>query len=191
DAPASVVPGAAAGVEARPTRGFPADRGGRDTEPRAGAAELPAARAALTASVPAPAAPAAPARAAAPADPGVLQEAATVPVTNPHAQVHTPATSLRGDTPVVPGAPVPLHGGALQDRIDTALRWMAGGGLHTAQLRVDPDALGPITIHLRLDGDVASVVFGSNHEQTRQALEDSLSGLKEALSAGGLNLGQA
>ncbi|WP_132979306.1 flagellar hook-length control protein FliK, partial [Pigmentiphaga sp. D-2] len=121
---------------------------------------------------------------------GVLQASATVPVNTP-APHHAPASAARNEVPSVPGAPVPLHAGALQDRIDTALRWMAGGQLQTAQLRVNPEALGPITIHLRLDGDAASVVFGSNHESTRQALESSLAGLKDVLAANGLSLGQA
>jgi len=184
-------PGAAAGVAMRPSRlVLPAaadDAPGPDmarAEAGAGASgrATPAAAPVLPAQegVPAPAAPKA----------EVLQETATVPVagnTHPSAQHVAP----RGEAPTVPGAPAPLHPGALQERIDTALRWMAGGGLQTAQLRVDPEALGPITIHLRLDGDVANVVFGSNHESTRQALENSIAGLKEALAAGGLSLGQA
>ncbi|VCU69938.1 Flagellar hook-length control protein [Pigmentiphaga humi] len=141
-----------------------------------------------------PAAPAVPGAAqAAPAAeprpaPGVLQDTATVPV---NGIAHTHASSPRIDLPSAPGAPTPLQQGALQERIDGALRWMAAGNLQAAQLRVDPDALGPITIHLRLDGDIANVAFGSNHEATRQALESALPGLKDALQAGGLSLGQA
>jgi len=185
------LPDLAAGVAA------PSSAAAAATRPNgAGVADLrpdvpakPAGRAATTDALPQPAAQES-ARSETAFRHGVLQESATVPVTA-GASHHTPGPALRSEAPTVPGAPVPLHAGALQDRIDTALRWMAGGGLQTAQIRVDPDALGPITVHLRLDGDVASVVFGSNHEQTRQALENSLAGLKEALSAGGLNLGQA
>ena len=179
----------ATGVTARPT-----------TAPSSGAAADSAGRRALdrAASAPRVQPPAASQPAAvepvpreASADPAaVLQASATVPV-NTLPSHHAPAPSARGEAPTVPGAPVPLHAGALQDRIDSALRWMAAGPLHTAQLRVDPEALGPITIHLRLDGDAASVVFGSNHESTRQALENSLAGLKDVLAANGLSLGQA
>lgn len=184
----------AAGVTARPAAAMPAA-----STPTAGTVSDSAGRRAdRTASVPRVQPPASfqpaavdPAAPKASADPAVvLQASATVPVNTPPSH-HTPAPSMRGEVPTVPGAPVQLHAGALQDRIDTALRWMAAGPLQTAQLRVDPEALGPITIHLRLDGDAASVVFGSNHESTRQALENSLAGLKDVLAANGLSLGQA
>jgi len=178
------LPAPAAGVVARPAaagmRAGPADASQRAAAPAAAAqpamppSELPE--------------PMRHAEAIAP--PAVLQESATVPVNVPGSHLAAPP-AVRGESPAVPGTPVPLHAGALQDRLDTALRWMAAGGLQAAQLRVDPDALGPITVHLRLDGDIANVVFGSNHEQTRQALESSLAGLKDVLAAGGLHLGQA
>ncbi|GAA4342333.1 hypothetical protein GCM10023144_44260 [Pigmentiphaga soli] len=91
----------------------------------------------------------------------------------------------------VPGPAATLHGPALQARLDDALRWMAGNGVQHAQIRVEPDALGPITVHLRIEGDVANVAFTSAHETTRHALEASLPGLRDALAAGGLSLGQA
>lgn len=178
----------AAGVTARPAAAAPA----AGTAPEAAGrrvdrtASVPRAQP-LASSQPAAVEPAA-SKASDPV--AVLQASATVPVNTPPSH-HTPAPSVRGELPTVPGAPVQLHTGALQDRIDTALRWMAAGPLQTAQLRVDPEALGPITIHLRLDGDAASVVFGSNHESTRQALENSLAGLKDVLAANGLSLGQA
>ena len=104
---------------------------------------------------------------------------------------HTTAATSRADAPGIPGAPALLQGQALQGRLDEALRWMTGNGLQNAELRVTPDALGPITIHVRMDGDTASVMFGSAHEQTRQALEASLGGLRDALAAGGMTLGDA
>ncbi|MDX3904144.1 MAG: flagellar hook-length control protein FliK [Pigmentiphaga sp.] len=184
----SAATGVRAQASAAPTRPVAADAApARAAEMRRDGPPAPAARSAeapvaeLGAGGPLPATPQA----------DVLQVSSTVPATGVSAPHQTLPAAARHDMPTVPGAPVPLHGGALQERIDTALRWMAGGGLHSAQIRIDPEALGPITVHLRLEGDVATVVFGSNHEQTRQALENSLAGLKEALSAGGLNLGQA
>ncbi|ODU85214.1 MAG: hypothetical protein ABT00_09825, partial [Bordetella sp. SCN 68-11] len=179
----------AAGVTARPAAATPAagtapDAAGRRADRTASVPRVQP----LASSEPAAVEPAAPKASADPA--AVLQASATVPV-NTQPSHHAPVPSVRGEAPTVPGAPVPLHAGALQDRIDTALRWMAAGPLQTAQLRVDPEVLGPITIHLRLDGDAASVVFGSNHESTRQALENSLAGLKDVLAANGLSLGQA
>jgi flagellar hook-length control protein FliK len=97
----------------------------------------------------------------------------------------------RHEIPTVPGAPVPLHAQQLQTRVDDAVRWMSNQSIQTAEIRVTPDDLGPITVHLRMDGDVANVSFSSDHAQTRQALEASMGGLRAALSDSGLQLGQA
>lgn len=116
-------------------------------------------------------------------------DGAATPIPAHGVGAHAATASGRADVPTVPGAPASLHGQALQGRLDEALRWMTGNGLQNAELRVAPDALGPITIHVRMDGDTASVMFGSGHEQTRQALEASLGGLRDALAAGGMTLG--
>ncbi len=101
------------------------------------------------------------------------------------------STSHRTDIVIAPGASASLHGQALQGRMDEALRWMAAKGIQTAHIRVDPESMGPITVHLRIDGEMASVVFASNHEQTRHALEQSLAGLKSAMAESGFSLEQA
>lgn len=103
----------------------------------------------------------------------------------------TPAAAARHEVPTVPGAPVPLHAQQLQTRVDDAVRWMSTQSIQTAEIRVTPDDLGPITVHLRMDGDVANVSFSSEHAQTRQALEASMGGLRTALGDSGLQLGQA
>ncbi|MCK9509517.1 MAG: flagellar hook-length control protein FliK, partial [Pigmentiphaga sp.] len=79
---------------------------------------------------------------------------------------------------------------ALQQRMDEALRWMAGQGVQAAQVRIAPEALGPITIHLHMSGDQASVAFVSAVDTTRQALEANLASLKEALNQQGFSLDQ-
>jgi flagellar hook-length control protein FliK len=99
--------------------------------------------------------------------------------------------AARSEIPTVPGAPVPLHAPQLQARVDDAVRWMSTQSIQTAEIRVTPDDLGPITVHLRMEGDVANVSFSSEHAQTRQALEASMGGLRTALGENGLQLGQA
>jgi flagellar hook-length control protein FliK len=110
-----------------------------------------------------------------------------------HAATTTPGApaAARSEVPTVPGAPVPLHAQQLQARVDDAVRWMSTQSIQTAEIRVTPDDLGPITVHLRMEGDIANVSFSSEHAQTRQALESSMGGLRTALGENGLQLGQA
>lgn len=99
--------------------------------------------------------------------------------------------ATRQDVPTVPGPPVPLHAPQLQSRVDDAVRWMSTQSIQTAQIRVTPEDMGPITVHVRMDGDIANVTFSSEHAQTRQVLEASMGGLRTALGENGLQLGQA
>jgi len=99
--------------------------------------------------------------------------------------------AARQDVPTVPGPPVPLHAPQLQSRVDDAVRWMSTQSIQTAQIRVTPEDMGPITVHVRMDGDTANVTFSSEHAQTRQVLEASMGGLRTALGENGLQLGQA
>ncbi|QEI07260.1 hypothetical protein FXN63_16465 [Pigmentiphaga aceris] len=108
----------------------------------------------------------------------------------PVAAAATPATA-RQEVPTVPGPPVPLHAPQLQNRVDDAVRWMSTQSIQTAQIRVTPENMGPITVHVRMDGDTANVTFSSEHAQTRQVLEASMGGLRTALGEDGLQLGQA
>lgn len=102
----------------------------------------------------------------------------------------TATTQRSPDLPQVPGPATPLQPQALQQRMDEALRWMVGQGVQAAQVRIAPEALGPITIHLQMHGEQASVAFVSAVDTTRQALEANLATLKEALNQQGFNLEQ-
>lgn len=185
---------AALAASAAPAAALAPPAPGLPGNPAAAAAVAPDAMAALlavdAAGVPAPAAAADPAGAAPLPDPSAVPELAAPTPT--HNLTQTPHAALaRAELPSLPGPPTPLHGAALQGRLDEALRWMAGNGMQAAEVQVDPGSLGPITVQLRLQGDVANVVFSSAHEATRQALESSLAGLRDALASNGLSLGQA
>ncbi len=131
-----------------------------------------------------------------------LTERAVAPVTTASgvvaapvdaAQAATPHAlpSARHEVPTVPGPPTQVHQPAMQARVDEAVRWMSTQDIQEAEIRVTPDDLGPVSVHLRMDGDVATVTFVSQHEQTRQVLENSLGSLRDALASSGLQLGQA
>ena len=71
---------------------------------------------------------------------------------------------------------------------------MVKDGEQIAQLRLDPPDLGPLEVHLSLDGGeqgVAHVQFVSAHAPVRDALEAALPQLRAALAGNGIMLGQA
>lgn len=103
-----------------------------------------------------------------------------------------PATAL---TPVFTGLPI-LEPGADQQAwaqgLGERLLMMAEKGQQSATLRLQPEQLGPLQIHIRVDEDGASqVLFSAHHAQTREAIEQAMPRLRELFAEQGLNLAQA
>jgi flagellar hook-length control protein FliK len=79
----------------------------------------------------------------------------------------------------------PSWGQELGSRVALGL----AAGIGTATLEVNPPELGPVSIELSMNDDEAAVKFISNHLAVRDAIESSLSRLRDALAEEGLRLG--
>lgn len=60
-----------------------------------------------------------------------------------------------------------------------------------ATLRLSPEHLGPIEVHIHLQDNVVNLNFGATHADTRSTLEQAMPTLREAFAGAGLSLGQA
>jgi flagellar hook-length control protein FliK len=71
------------------------------------------------------------------------------------------------------------------------MTWMANQGLESASLKLSPEHLGPLEIHISVrDGD-ASVWFGATQPDTRAAIEQALPRLRQMFASQGLTLADA
>ncbi|MDQ6629708.1 MAG: flagellar hook-length control protein FliK, partial [Pseudomonadota bacterium] len=61
-------------------------------------------------------------------------------------------------------------------------------GVQQAQLHLNPAEMGPVSIHIALDGKLAHIDFGADMAATRQAIEASLPALASALRDAGFTL---
>lgn len=77
------------------------------------------------------------------------------------------------------------------DRFGARLVWMAEQRLGHAEIRLNPEHLGPIEVRIQVDGTQVSAEFQSGHAGVRQAIEASLPRLRDLLGQQGLQLGQA
>jgi flagellar hook-length control protein FliK len=66
-----------------------------------------------------------------------------------------------------------------------------GERVQEAEIRIDPAELGPIRMHVTIDGDTASVRFTVAQADTQMRLQDSLEHLRETLADAGIQLGDA
>jgi flagellar hook-length control protein FliK len=87
----------------------------------------------------------------------------------------------------LPGPGVPGFEQAFGQR----LIWMASQGVQDALVRVHPEHLGPIDIHIRVDGEQAELALAVSHPSSREALELALPRLREQLGDAGLQLVRA
>ncbi|MEO7852813.1 MAG: flagellar hook-length control protein FliK [Rubrivivax sp.] len=107
---------------------------------------------------------------------GLALVAATSPTTA------APATAFHAELAAAVGSDA--FAPALGAQLSTLIR----DGISHARLNLHPAELGPIAVHIRLDGDMAQVDFSALHAMTRQALEDAVPALASALRESGLTL---
>ena len=63
--------------------------------------------------------------------------------------------------------------------------------VESATLRLSPEHLGQIEVHIHLEAKVINLTFGAAHAETRSALEHALPQLRDGFAQAGLTLGEA
>lgn len=64
-------------------------------------------------------------------------------------------------------------------------------GLHSAEIRLNPEELGSLHISLRMQQDQAQIHIVSEHGHVRQMMEQAMPQLRAAMAESGIQLGQA
>jgi flagellar hook-length control protein FliK len=82
----------------------------------------------------------------------------------------------------------PLGSNEFAPALGSQLSVMVRDGIDHAQLKLNPASMGPIEVHISLDGTQAQVDFSAAHAATRQALQDAVPALAGALRENGLTL---
>lgn len=68
--------------------------------------------------------------------------------------------------------------------------WMTSRAIPAAEIRLNPQHLGPISVRVDVVDDQATVVFTAQHALTREALESSIPKLREMMNSQHLNLAE-
>lgn len=74
------------------------------------------------------------------------------------------------------------------EAVGVTISQMARNGVHEARLQLNPAELGPVSVHIAMNGQEARIDLGAAHAQTRAMLDASLPALTEAFRADGLVL---
>lgn len=128
--------------------------------------------------------------------PGIDTRTETAPMGNQEAlfrgglrEVEATQTSARVAAPMN----APFASQAWRNELGDRLVWMVGQRSQSAELILNPPALGSIEVRLNLNlaGNEAGAQFFSNNANVREALESAFPRLREMLAGAGINLGQA
>ena len=77
------------------------------------------------------------------------------------------------------------------DGFGARIAWMAEQRIGHAEIRLNPEHVGPIDVRVQLDGNRVTAEFHSAHMEVRRAIEASMPQLREMLGQHGLQLGHA
>ena len=109
---------------------------------------------------------------------------------SPVAALVIPET-IRASHHVVAPAVVDLKLPQAPQQIAENVVWMLGKDISEVRIRLNPEDLGPLDVHLKLDGDKLSVRFDMADASVKDIVQTSLPSLATLLSARGLQLDQA
>jgi len=68
---------------------------------------------------------------------------------------------------------------------------LTAGNIQSATLRLSPEHLGPVEVHIEVQSAQVNVSFSATHAETRSALEQSVPVLRAMFAHSGLTLGQS
>lgn len=84
--------------------------------------------------------------------------------------------------------PTPVGDPGFHEALAAQVSVFARAGLSKAELHLNPAELGPVSVHIMMNGDQARVDFGADRAQTRQAIEAGWAELAASLQDAGFTL---
>jgi flagellar hook-length control protein FliK len=90
----------------------------------------------------------------------------------------------------VPAMTKPLSHPEWNKDLGERIVWMNSRAIPAAEIRMNPQHLGPISVRVDVADDQATVVFTAQHAAVRDALEASIPKLREMMNAQQLNLAE-
>jgi len=102
-------------------------------------------------------------------------------------QLNRPAFDNKAD---VPAMTKPLSHPEWNKDMGDRIVWMSNRAIPSAEIRLNPPNLGPISVRVDVSDDQATVVFTAQHAAVRETLEASIPKLREMMSAQQLNLAE-
>ena len=101
------------------------------------------------------------------------------------------AATTASPNPVERSVAVPVHERHWPQALAAQVLILSNERVQAATLRLSPEHLGPLEVHIDLQDANVNVTFTAAHMETRAALEQAMPQLRAVLAGAGLTLGQA
>lgn len=129
------------------------------------------------------------------AESGAFNNTATPSVTHVAGIMATPsATPIPTTAPAMPtptmNLAAPFGTEAWQQQLSQQMLFFSRQGVSQAQIRLHPEELGSLNVHLRIEDNQAVMHFVSPHSHVRAAMESMMPVLRSALQESGIHLAQ-
>jgi flagellar hook-length control protein FliK len=102
-----------------------------------------------------------------------------------------PSASSAGTAAVAVHVSTPVGDAGFGRDISQQIVMLTKTGAQSAQLSLNPEHLGPVSVSIQMNGLEASLSISAGHEATRAALREALPQLHALFQQGGLQLGGA
>lgn len=100
-------------------------------------------------------------------------------------QMKGPPAENRGE---IPAMSKPLAHPDWNKELGERIVWMNSKDLSAAEIKLNPQHLGPISVRIEINNDQATIAFTAQHAAVRDALEASIPKLREMMSNQQINL---
>jgi flagellar hook-length control protein FliK len=101
------------------------------------------------------------------------------------------ATNAANPAPAEHSVAVPVHDRHWPTAMAAQVLILSSDKVRAATLRLSPEHLGPVEVHIDMQDSNVNVNFTAAHAETRAALEQAMPQLRTVLAGAGLTLGQA
>ncbi len=102
-----------------------------------------------------------------------------------------PIVAVAQAAPLSTAIPLPVQDPGWSNAFANRITWMVRDKVQTAEIRLNPERLGPIEVRIELNDDQARVTISSQHAAVRDIIDSSMPRLREMLNAQGFNLADA
>ena len=121
----------------------------------------------------------------------VVQASSDLDVSGLNLTTSTPGSELKA--PLLTDKPViqlntPVNNTSWGDSFNQRIHWLVNQSVSGAQIRLNPQHMGPVEVRIQIQNDQATVSFTAQHAATKEAIDAALPRLREMLSEQNVNV---